>query len=88
MSPLCYIGDMDTTIRNLDARTYRKFKARAAAEGKTVGALMNEAMEGYLALPQFTKKHGSLFDVKPFDFGPGSEHLSEQVDEFLYGDKS
>lgn len=77
---------MDTTIRNLDARTYRKFKARAVAEGKTVGALLNEAMEGYLALPHFEKKHGSIFDLPAFDPGPGTGQKSEQIDDILYGE--
>ena len=35
---------MDTTIRNMDAATYRKFKAVAALRNVTVGAAVNEAM--------------------------------------------
>lgn len=33
------------------------------------------------------KKVQVLLKMKPLDFGPGSEHLSEQVDEILYGMK-
>ncbi|GMV06264.1 MAG: hypothetical protein AMXMBFR53_25400 [Gemmatimonadota bacterium] len=40
---------MDSTIRNLDEGVYRRMKAHAALEGKTMGQVVNEAMEAYLA---------------------------------------
>lgn len=78
---------MDTTIRNLDARLYRAALARAKARGQTVGALVNEALRAFLkAQPPKARRH-SFLDFKPIDFGPGTEHLSEQVDEVLYGER-
>lgn len=76
-------GPVDATIRNLDEKAYRRLKARAALEGKSVGEAMSEAICTYLALPR--RKKRSLRDIRPEDFGPGTEHLSEEVDEILYG---
>ena len=85
MLEMCYNAHMDTTIRNLDPKAYRALKARAALLGKTVGEAVNEAIRAYLNRPGNLPKRGSLRDLRPVDFGPGSEHLSEQVDEIVYG---
>ena len=85
---MCYHGGMDTTIRNLDAKLYRRLRARAVREGKTVGATLNEAMRAFLVASPRPAKSGSIFDLQPFDFGPGNERLSEQIDEVLYGEGS
>ena len=76
---------MDTTIRNLDEDAYRRLKARAAADGKSLGEALNEAMRAYTAgQPPFEKKR-SLLDIKPVDFGKGTEHLSDEIDAIVYG---
>ena len=77
---------MDTTIRNLNERAYRALKARAAAEGKSIGEATSEAMLAYAGWPWNAAKTGSLRDLQPRDFGKGNERLSEQVDEIVYGD--
>ena len=41
------MGDL-TAIRGLDKETYRRFKARAAVEGRNVGEVMTDAMREYL----------------------------------------
>jgi plasmid stability protein len=79
-----YISHMDTTIRNLDPDLYRKLRARAASEGKTVGEAVSEAMRAYLGGPP-AEKTGSLRDLTPELFPPGNEHLSEEVDDVVYG---
>jgi plasmid stability protein len=86
MTLLSYNGDMDRTIRNLDGRAYRALKARAAAEGKTVGQLVSEAIASYLARPVASTGMTSLADLTPVDLGPGSETLSEELDTIVYGD--
>lgn len=75
---------MDKTIRNLDARTYRALKARATAEGRTVGDVVSEAMRSYLARPA-PGSTASLADLIPEDLGPGTETLSDDVDRVVYG---
>lgn len=38
---------MDTTVRNLDEAAYRKAKARAALEGKTIGEVISDALVAF-----------------------------------------
>ena len=76
---------MDTTIRNLDAETYRRLKAHAALTGKSIGEAMNEAMRVYLERRPARARVGTLADWKPVAFPPGNEHLSEEIDRILYG---
>jgi hypothetical protein len=76
---------MDTTIRNLDEDAFRRLKARAAAEGKTLGEALSEAMRDYASWPWGTPKTGSLGDLKPRNFGKGTEHLSQEIDAIVYG---
>ncbi|MCA1812805.1 MAG: ribbon-helix-helix protein, CopG family [Halobacteriales archaeon] len=77
---------MDATIRNLDEEAYRQLKARAAVEGKSVGEAMSEAIRLYVAQGR-KRKTRSIRDIKVLDFGPGTERLSEQIDDVLYGTK-
>jgi len=76
---------MDKTIRNLDSRAYRAIKARAVAEGRTVGEVVSEAIAVYLARPSPGGAQGSLADLVPRDLGPGTETLSADVDAIAYG---
>jgi hypothetical protein len=76
---------MDTTIRNLDGRAYRALRARAALEGKTVGAAVNEAIRAYLERAVLGPRHGSLRDLVPRPLPEGTEHLSEAIDAVVYG---
>jgi plasmid stability protein len=82
---LCYNAHMDTTIRNLDERAYRALKARAALTGRTIGETVNEAIRIYLARPVDLPPTGSLADLAPTDYPPGTERLSEEVDAVVYG---
>ena len=75
---------MDRTIRNLDRGAYRALKARAAAEGKSLGEIVSEAIRAYLARPAVAGG-GSLADLRPEDLGPGTETLSDDVDRITYG---
>lgn len=75
---------VDTTVRNLDDDAYRALKARAALEGKTVGEAMSDAIRLYLSAPARKRKR-SILDAAPIDFGPGTERLSERIDEIVYG---
>lgn len=76
---------MDTTIRNLDEETYRRLKAHAALHGETIGEVLNRAMRAYLSSEQGLEKTGRFADLPHEDLGEGNEHLSESVDEILYG---
>ena len=76
---------MDTTIRNLDDRIYRKLKARAALSGLTVGEAVNDAIRVYLARPETLPRTGSLRDITPEDYPDGNEQLSSEIDLVVYG---
>jgi len=76
---------MDTTIRNLDNEIYRQLKAHAARTGRTIGEAINEAMRFYLAMPNPFDHRGSLFDLEPEPYPQGSERLSENIDQVVYG---
>ena len=76
---------MDTTIRNLDARIYRKLKAHAALSGKTVGEAVNDALRSYLARPDSLPRAGSLRDITPEPYPKGNERLSSEIDLVVYG---
>lgn len=77
---------MVTTVRNLDENAYRELRARAVMEGRTVGALITEAIRGYLAL-RSTRRTSSLRLLRPEAYPPGNEGLSMEIDEILYGNK-
>lgn len=81
---MCYSGDMDTTIRNLDAHAYRALKARAALEGRTIGDIVNDAIRAYLDRPD-PHRPGSLRDLIPCPYPEGNETLSEDIDAIVYG---
>lgn len=74
---------MDVTVRNVDDEAYRRLKAQAALEDRTVGEVLTEAIEAYLEEGS-AEGTGSLADLQPADWGPGTERLSEEHDEALY----
>jgi plasmid stability protein len=75
---------MDTTIRNLDEQAYRALKARAALTGRTIGETVNEAIRVYLARPVDLPHTGTLSELTPTEYPPGTERLSEEVDSVVY----
>jgi plasmid stability protein len=78
---------MNATIRNLDENAYRALRERAAAEGRTVGDLFNEAICAYLARVDVQQRKMSLRDLQPERFPEGNERLSMEIDAVVYGAK-
>ena len=78
---------MDTTIRNLDENAYRALRARAVMQGRNVGDLLNEAMRAYLARVSVNRGRSTLRALKPEPFPEGNEHLSQEIDTIVYGDR-
>lgn len=77
---------MDTTVRNLDENAYRALRARAVMERRTVGALITDAIRGYLARPT-TRRTSSLRLLRPEPYPPGNQSLSMEIDELVYGSR-
>ena len=78
-------------IRDVDEETFRKFKVMSVEEKMKLGVALTMAMKYFLKKEAHRKKHKKtvqhLLEVKPFDWGPGTEKTSEEIDEILYGSK-
>ncbi len=73
---------MITSIRNLDPKVYKRLKLEAARKNIAVGDALSEAIELYLTQPN---RKFDASKIIPFDWGPGNERVSEEIDEILYG---
>jgi len=78
---------MDTTSRNLDEHAYRTLRACAVMQGRNVGDLLNDAMRGYLARTPVIQRSSTLRALEPESFPEGNEHLSQEIDAIVYGDR-
>jgi len=76
---------VNLVVRNVDDVVFRKFKVKAVEEDLNLGHALNQAMIVWVNLAARRKKRAPLLDFKPFDFGKGSEHTSEQIDAIVYG---
>lgn len=77
--------NVDITFRNVEEEPLRNFKAEAVRENKTFGEALAEALKLWLEHRwQMRKKMAKLTDIKPADFGIGTENLSKRIDEVLY----
>jgi hypothetical protein len=75
---------MQLSVKNVNDKVFREFKAEAVREGASVGEALTFAMDFWIRNRK-KKPKMSLLDLKPVNFGPGSERLSEQIEEVLYG---
>ncbi len=77
---------METSIQ-IDAEAYRAFLTRAAAQGRDVKELLNDALAAYLRGPERCARRSTLRDLKPEPFPEGNEHLSQEIDLIAYADR-
>lgn len=76
---------MNITIRDVDEPVFRKFKAESVRKRMKLGNALTNAMMTWLEKEQGKKKVKKHFlDLKPFDWGEGTERSSVEVDEILY----
>ncbi len=76
---------MNVTIRGLKESVFRKFKARAVEQGMKLGEALTMAMENWLKQPP-PKRALTVLDLEVFDWGPGTEKSSLEIDKILYGE--
>lgn len=78
---------MNITIRDVDEKVFRKFKAEAVREGARLGNALTNAMKFWLD-KRGEEKHPkkSLLELKPVDWGAGTEKSSVEIDDTIYGD--
>ena len=75
---------MQLSVKEVDEKIFREFKAEAIKDGFKVGKALNLAMK--LWLDKIEKKPKvSFLDLKPSHWGKGTERTSEEIDKILYG---
>lgn len=73
---------MSKSIRGIDDEIFREFKAKAQKNGRNIGEAMTEAMTQWL---NETNEDASLDDMDAWDWGEGTEKLSEEYEDEIYG---
>jgi hypothetical protein len=73
---------VDVLIKNVDEAAYKTAKMLALKNEKRVGEVVSEAI---VFLARQREKKG-LRGVRPVRLGKGTERLSMEIDEILYGD--
>ena len=73
-------------VRDVDIEVFKKFRAMNIEERAKVGEALTKLMKK--ALMEREKRKDSkirLPRLKPFNWGPGTEKTSSEIDEILYG---
>ena len=73
---------VNVLIKNVDEKAYKTAKILAVKDDKNVGAVVSQAI---FLLARQNEKRG-LGAAKPLHLGKGTEHLSQEIDEILYGE--
>lgn len=73
---------MQLSIKNVDEKIFKEFKAESVRQGKNIGNTLTLAMKLYLDKKRKTKL--SILDFKPTSWGKGTERTSEEIDKILY----
>ena len=74
---------MQITIKNVQEHVFREFKAESIREGLKVGDSLSLAMGLWIEKSK-KKPKLSLLNLKPKDWGKGTERLSEEIDRIVY----
>lgn len=72
-------------IKNMDKDSYKLVKMLAVKEEKPVGEVMSEAVRFFFREKNAKKKKG-FRHLPIIDLGPGTENLSMEIDDILYGE--
>lgn len=72
---------MSKTIRGIDEEVFQEFKAKAKSQDQNIGEAVTEAMIEWLD----RDKEVSIDEFEAWDWGEGTENLSENYEEELYG---
>lgn len=74
---------MQVSIKDVDENVFREFKAESVRGGLKIGKALTLAMQ--MMLKKSEKKPKMRFlDLKPKDWGKGTEMVSEEIDRILY----
>jgi len=75
----------NVSVRGVGDFVWKDFRAFVVRHGMDMGEATTEALRLYLGKKKEQKPKYRFLDLKPIDFGPGTENLSEKIDEVLYG---
>lgn len=81
------MGKSFIAVRDVEEETFKRFKMYAIEQHIKIGDALTTAMNTLLK-QEHTKKLKNLdilLTIKPKNFGKGTEKLSEEVDNILYG---
>ena len=73
---------MQLSVKNVDDKVFRKFKAESVREGLKVGKALTMSMDSWLE--KTNSKKMSILNFKPVSWGKGTEKTSEEIDKVLY----
>jgi plasmid stability protein len=79
---------METTLKNLDDQAFEAIRSRAAAEGRPVEDLVDDALRLYIRRLMPRARTRSLEELRPERYPEGNENLSKEIDEVVYGARS
>jgi len=80
------VTSVNVTIRGLDESVYRRFKAKAVEEGLKIGEALTQAMRVWME-QRGGRPRARLLDIRPFDWGEGTEKASTEIDKIVYGER-
>jgi len=73
---------MQLSVREVDKKIFIDFKAKAVKTGITIGDALTLAMKHWLDEEEERK---SFLELKPIDWGKGTEKTSTEIDTIIYG---
>ncbi|MBI4139911.1 hypothetical protein HY483_03035 [Candidatus Woesearchaeota archaeon] len=71
------------SVKNVEEKTFREFKAKSVQEGMNVGLALTLAMQDWIEQSKRKPKR-NILDLKAWDWGKGTENISENADSILY----
>ena len=76
-------------VRDVDEETFRKFRAMTVEDGMKLGDTLTIAMK-HLVEDEKKKKPDpkNLLKIRPVKIGKEKVRWSEEIDEFLYGERT
>lgn len=77
------MAEVQISIKNVEDKVFREFKAEATKEGMNIGKSLTLAMKLWIQEKQ-KKSKKSLLDFKPREWGKGTERVSEEIDSWAY----
>nr|AQS31953.1 hypothetical protein [uncultured archaeon]AQS32248.1 hypothetical protein [uncultured archaeon] len=75
--------NIQISIKDVEEQTFKEFKAESVIEGLKIGKALTIAMKFWLE-QKSKKPKVSFIELKPKNWGNGTEKTSEEIDKILY----